>query len=122
MAAFKYDDAVKYKFKYLYEVIDNIESSKKISVEVKKNLYQEQLLEPTKKNEKLKTLKTKLKTTSRPQIIEFLKNNDDVFKTTKGEFFAWTKINKTPYSKSGGSRGGTEVTALAESMQCYFNS
>ena len=49
MAAFKYDDAVKYKFKYLYEVINNIESSKKISVAVKKNLYQEQLLESTKK-------------------------------------------------------------------------
>ena len=45
-----------------------------------------------------------------------------MFKTTKGEFFAWTKINKVPYSKSGGSRGGAEVTALAESMQCYFNS
>ena len=119
MAVFKYDDAVKYKFKYLYEVINNIESNKKISVEVKKNQYQEELLVPTKK---LKTLKTKLKTGSGPQIIQFLKGNINVFKSDKGQNTPWTKINKAPYSKSGGSRGGAEVTALAESMQCYFNS
>ena len=122
MAVFKYDDAVKYKFKYLYEVINNIESDKKISVEVKKNLYQEQLLIPTTKNAKLKALKTKLKTGSDQTILQFLKNNIDVFKTAKGDTFTWTKINKAPYSKSGGSRGGAEVTALAESMQCYYNS
>jgi len=122
MAVFKYDDAVKYKFKYLYEVINNIESDKKISVEVKKNLYQEQLLIPTIKNAKLKALKAKLKTGSDQTILQFLKNNVDVFKTARGNTFAWTKINKAPYSKSGGSRGGAEVTALAESMQCYYNS
>ena len=121
MAVFKYDDAVKYKFKYLYEVINNIESDKKISVEDTKGVYIEQLLKSTKNNAELKTLKTKLKTAAGPQIIQFLKDND-VFKTIKGQNTPWTKINKAPYSKGGGSRGGSEVTALAESMQCYFNS
>ena len=117
MAAFKYDDAVKYKFKYLYEVINNIESSKKISVEVKKNLYQEQFLVPTKNNAKLKTLKTKLKTGSDQTILQFLKNNIDLFITADGAAFAWIKIDKAPYS-TGGSGAGTTVTRWAESAVC----
>ena len=94
MAVFKYDDAVKYKFKYLYEVINNIESNKKISVEVKKNQYLEQLLEPTKNNAKLKTLKEHLKKSPGPKVIQFLKDNNEVFKTPKEIFLRGLKSIK----------------------------
>ena len=122
MALFKYPDAIKDGFKYVLGVIDDIESGKKISVEVTKGLIKGELLVSTTKNAKLKDLKTKLKTGSEQQIQQFLKDNIDVFKTADGNAFIWTKIDKAPYSKSGGSRGGAEVTALVESMQCYYSS
>ena len=117
MAKFTYDDATKHGFKYIHGVINDIESGKKISVEVSKGLLKEELLVSTNKNVKLKELKTKLKIGSTQQILQFLKNNIDLFITADGSAFAWTKINKTPYS-TGGSGAGATVTRWAESAVC----
>ena len=54
MAKFKWPDATKYGFKYVHGVIDDIESGKKISVEVSKGLLKEELFVSTDKNQKLK--------------------------------------------------------------------
>ena len=117
MALFLYKDVIKYGFKYVYGIIDDIESGKKISVEVSKGLLKEELFVSTDKNQKLKQLKTKLKTGSDQTILQFLKNNIDVFKTADGAAFLWTKIDKAPYS-TGGSGAGTTVTRWAESAVC----
>ena len=117
MALFQYPDATKYGFKYLYGVLDDIDAGKKISVEVSKGLIREELLVPTNKNQKLKNLKNKLKTGSDQQVIQYLKNNLDLFMTSDGSAFVWTKINKAPYS-TGGSGAGAEVTRYAESAVC----
>ena len=79
MAKFKFDDATKHGFKYVHGVINDIESGKKISVEVSKGLFREELLVSTNKNVKLKQLKTQLKSGSNQQILQFLKNNIDLF-------------------------------------------
>lgn len=34
----------------------------------------------------------------------------------------WTGIDKAPFSGQGGSGAGAEITAIAESLQCYVNS
>jgi len=117
MAKFTYDDATKHGFKNIHGVINDIESGKKISVEVSKGLLKEELLVSTNKNVKLKELKSKLKIGSTQQILQFLKNNIDLFITADGSAFAWTKINKTPYS-TGGSGAGATVTRWAESAVC----
>ena len=117
MALFLYKDVIKHGFKYVYGIIDDIESGKKISVEVSKGLLKEELFVSTDKNQKLKQLKTKLKTGSDQTILQFLKNNIDVFKTADGAAFLWTKIDKAPYS-TGGSGAGTTVTRWAESAVC----
>ena len=117
MAKFKWPDATKYGFKYVHGVIDDIESGKKISVEVSKGLLKEELFVSTDKNQKLKQLKTKLKTGSDQTILQFLKNNIDLFITADGAAFAWIKIDKAPYS-TGGSGAGTTVTRWAESAVC----
>ena len=71
MALFLYKDVIKYGFKYVYGIIDDIESGKKISVEVSKGLLKEELFVSTDKNQKLKQLKTKLKTGSDQTILQF---------------------------------------------------
>ena len=94
MALFLYKDVIKYGFKYVYGIIDDIESGKKISVEVSKGLLKEELFVSTDKNQKLKQLKTKLKTGSDQTILQFLKNNIDVFKTADGLHFYGLRLIK----------------------------
>ena len=117
MAKFSYNDATKHGFKYIHGVINDIDSGKKISVEVSKGQLKEELLLPTNRNIKLKQLKTHLKTGTNTTVLNYLKNNVDLFMTSDGSAFAWTKLDKTPYSK-GGSGAGTTVTRWAESAVC----
>lgn len=59
-----------------------------------------------------------VKAKSLPAVMKVIYANNKWAPIFNGE--PWTAVDKAPFSGAGGSGAGSEVTALTESLQCYF--
>jgi len=110
MAAFAKKDATTSK-PYLSMIGDKIASGQKIKFFNKP----EELIEQT---QEIKKFLAAIKTGSESAILRELYPNNKAAAIFNEK--TWSQIDKAPFSGQGGSGAGAEVTALTESLQCFF--
>ena len=112
MAAFQKKDATTAK-PYLTMIGDKIANGQKVKFFNKP----EETIEQT---PDIKKLLAAIKTGNETNILRVLYPNNKPAAIFNAK--SWTQIDKAPFSGQGGSGAGAEVTALTESLQCFFNS
>ena len=108
MANFSGADAT-FEKPYLIAIAEQINAGTKIDINGSKQIVE--------KSDEILALLSAISSNSQTKVDNALKD---------GKFlpifngYTWTKINKAPFSGSGGSGAGAEVTALTESLQCFY--
>lgn len=112
MGAFKSTDVTKHSFKYMHNLIDDIQRGKQIKmVDGTSHIIDT-------RNNGFKKLVNAVKNQNESETKKLLNLETTLVLPDETLFFKLSSIDKIPYSKSSGSGAGAEITKLSESAVC----